>query len=448
MVVDYSGHIKAADYPKTVSSINGINSGWVELSDRIDWFPRLAKTAAFEYEMEVNVPRNFVTVLGGQELKTKNPGKRSISKWMSLKPTYSITLLSVPGLKKTAIVQNGINLEIYYDKLAPAYIDSMKNELLKSVGLLSELFGPTGTDCVVKIAYSPRSAGGYARRPMLLVSEKYALEQRSLKYGYARDFRLNTHEIAHYWSFANTGTSEDWMNEGLAEFSAYLISEKIIGKDFSALLLSEYEGIVNHTKTQTAIAETPNDSWEREVNRYYKPTLLLNELRLKFGDEKLGQFLKTLYSRMTKAPVATTGLFLEVLEQTMGKQAKDFFAEAIYRKDWNIEVPSATSPAQVTDLAFAGTWSGPLTQFGTTAKFVLNLVLKDGKLEPSLDSPDQNVTNIPVSELLIEGDVVSFRVGIASAVYKGTLDRTNRVIRGVWTQRSVDYPLNITKENR
>jgi hypothetical protein len=443
----YSGQIKPEDFPKTVSSINGINKDWIELSERIDWFPRLANHSSFDYELEADVPGNFVTVTGARQTGLKTAADRSISRWKTENKVWGITLLSAPALKKCETTQNGMNLEIYYQNLAPAYIDSMKNNLLKSIKILTGLFGPTSSENVVKVAYSPRSAGAYARKPLILVSEKYADEQRLLKFGYARDFRLNTHEIAHYWSFANSGAPEDWMNEGLAEFSALLVSEKVIGNCFSDLLIDEYTGMVNSTPTQLAIAETPNDSWEREINRYYKPTLLFCQLIRKYGEEKTGLFLKTLYLAMVKEKVATTARFLEVMEQTMGKEAKDFFAEAIYRKGWNTGKNPVVQSFQANDPAFAGTWSGPLTQFGTTAKFVLNLLWKGGKLEPSLGSPDQNVGNIPVSELMIEGDVISFRVGIASAVYKGTLDRTSHEIKGVWTQRGVDYPLNIASEN-
>jgi hypothetical protein len=447
MEIEYSGKINPEDYSNNISSMNGINQEWIELSNHIDWYPRLEKSGPFGYEVEVNVPKQFTTVLGGQRLKTKETGTRSISQWKSVDPAYGITLVSVPGLKNTTVNQNGIQLEIYYSQLTPSYIDSMKNDIMKSIGLLNDLFGSQGSESIVKMVYSPRVAGGYARRPMLLVSEKFTLEQVPLKFGYARDFRLNTHEIAHYWSFANTGSSEDWMNEGLAEFSAFLISEKIIGKEFSYLLLSEYEGMVKLTRTHTAIAETPDDSWEREINRYYKPTLLFNDLRNKYGEEKVKLFLNELYFQMVKAPEATTGLFLDILGQTIGKEARDFFSEAVYRKGWDVEEDSNEKQLQESDKVFEGTWSGILTQFGTANKFVLNLILKNGQFVPTLGSPDQNVSDIPVTELLIDGDQISYRVAIASATYKGKLDRASRVINGVWTQRGVDYPLNISQEN-
>lgn len=447
LIVNYSGKLNADNLPKPVSLLNGINSKWIELSERIDWVPRMARNGAYTYEMDVVVPESFTTITGTKLLKTISTDAHLVTRWKSTNPVGSITLLSAPGLKKSATIRNGVDLEIYYTDLPQTYIDSMKTDLLKSVELLNQMFGPLGKSCEVKIAYSPRSAGGYARRPLLMVSEKYALDQRKLNFGYARDFKLNTHEIAHYWSFADTGAPEDWMNEGLAEYASFLISEKLIGKGFANLLTSEYEGIVNHTQTATAIAETPGDSWEREINRYYKPTMLFNQLRQKYGEEKLNLFFRTLCGRMKAADKRSTGLFLEVMEQTVGKEARDFFAEAIYRKGWDVEVTSANNSGQI-DPAFVGTWSGPLTQFGSTAQFVLNLVLKEGKLEPTLGSPDQNVSNIPVTEMLIQGDAISFRVSIASAVYKGTLNRETHVIQGVWTQRGADYPLTITRENQ
>jgi len=142
---------------------------------------------------------------------------------------------------------------------------------------------------------------------------------------------------------------------------------------------------------------------------------------------------------------ATNNLFLEVVGKSLGTEAKDYVDEAIHRKIWNAQVSENKSGSSV-DPTLIGTWSGPLSQFGATTKFVINIAVKDGIVVPTLDSPDQNAFGIPVSDFLQNNDSISFKLGIASAVFNGILDRNNKKIKGVWTQRSADYLLTLSKE--
>jgi len=318
----------------------------------------------------------------------------------------------------------------------------MKNDLVRSWHILTRLFGSGGSDKPIIIVYSPRSVGGYARAPLIIVSEKYALEQRNNKYGFARDFRLNTHEIAHYWSKTN---SDNWICEGLAEYTALLVSDSIIGKDFSSILINEYKGIIQNTLTKEAITETSNESSEREINWYYKPTLLLHELEEKFGRASMFKFLKNLDSAFIKESCATTTVFLKVIENSFGKNVRDNFAEQLNSKGWKTEAKSYSYTYLAKDSVFLGTWNGVLTQFGQSLKFVLHIRLRNGLLELSLDSPDQNLTGIPVTDVVINENVLSFKIGVASADFKGVIDNGNTVVNGIWTQRNVDYPLVISK---
>jgi hypothetical protein len=446
LVIEYTGQIFPGSYPKTISDLNMINSRLVELSDYIDWYPRAKNNSSFLYKLDVEVPSGFKTIANGFLKNEKSTGSFNLTHWESDAAVYGITLVSAPDLWKSEYTGNGMKVEIYYSRLPVSYVDSMKVGLLKTMNLLSGIFGCPASHNLVRVIYSPRSAGGYARAPLILVSENYALEQINQKFGSARDFRLNAHEIAHYWSRADAGTSDDWINEGLAEYSALLVSEKIIGKEFSDLMLNEYNEIVNNTPTEYSIVETPADSRDREVNRYYKPTLLLNNLKQKYGEEKMKEFLRSLYKGFTEANKANTPLFLDILEKNFGKGTKDSFAAALYMKTWetNSNVPGIFY--SLADTAFTGTWTGPLTQFGATIKFVLNLNFKDGKFVPSLDSPDQNVTAIPLSDLEINNDSISFKIGVAAAGYKGRLDRNSMIIRGEFTQRGGNYTLNLSKE--
>lgn len=445
LVIEYSGQIIPETYPNNINSINMVREGLVELSDHIKWFPVIRNLKSFLYKVNLDLPADYEPVTN-LVLKKKSIDKgRSLTKWESSDPSYSITLIAAQGFKMRSISRDGMTLEMYFKNLPVTYIDSMKSKLMNSMELLTALYGSPGSKNMVRIIYSPRGAGGYARAPLILVSENFALEQRSLKFGPARDFRLNTHEIAHYWSKAKTDTPDDWINEGLAEYSALWVSDKLIGKEFSKILLNEYNEIVGSSKPVSAIADTPGNSGDREVNRYYKPTLMFNDLYEKYGEEKLKLFLKTLYARFSQTGIATTSVFLNVMEQVYDKETKDYFSGMLYRKPDGDDNAGPYIPFTLSDTAFIGKWSGPLTQFGSTVKFVLNIDVKEGNIIPTLDSPDQNVTGIPVTDLKITHDSVLFKIGVASASYRGSLDRKAGKIIGEFKQRGSVYILNLSK---
>jgi aminopeptidase N len=257
---------------------------------------------------------------------------------------------------------------------------------------------------------------------------------------------LNVHEVAHYWSRADTRTADDWINEGLAEFSALLVSEQTAGKEFADLLLNEYKDAVYGSPTTHSVLETESGSWEANVNRYYKPTLLLNDLRRQYSDARVREFLRTLYARFAQDQ-ATTAVFLDELEKSFGTAAREQFADGLARKTW--AKPSPVVMASAADPDLIGTWTGMLTQSGTPYKFVLHLKAKEGLLVATLDSPDQNVKDIPVSEVNVSGDTLILKVaGVASASYECKIDRAKHSLTGEWVQMGIRYPLKLTRSGQ
>jgi hypothetical protein len=268
--------------------------------------------------------------------KDKVISNRNKTTWESYEPASDIVILSAPNLKTSISETNGTLVKISYDKLPTSYIDSMKKNLSVSMQRLIKLLGSYGSTKPVCVAYSPRKTWGYVRAPFIIVSEDNALTWRSQKFGSARDFRYLTHEISHYWwHLADINTPDDWINEGLAEYSAFLISQELIGKDFADQLLIEYKKRVSESKSETPIVETTGNSPDRELNRYTKPVLLFNYARNKFGKEKMDNFLKALYIRFTAEKKATTPIFLDEIGNDISQDAKEFFRNALYSKNWD-----------------------------------------------------------------------------------------------------------------
>jgi hypothetical protein len=108
-----------------------------------------------------------------------------------------------------------------------------------------------------------------------------------------------------------------------------------------------------------------------------------------------------------------------------------------YMKDWSTIKIKEDVFCAPSDTIFAGKWIGPLTQFGTTTSFVTNLIVLEGKLIPSIDSPDQNVMGIPVSDFKISGDSISYKIGVAAAYFKGIINRNRKAITGYLLKKGI-----------
>ncbi len=449
LIIEYSGEIKSEAFRPEIRNVNMIKPELVELATYVSWYPRLMHNKnSFNFQINIDLPSDFSAVTNGYLIDEKIESDHLFSEWKSFKPCSDILILAAPNLKKSEVTKDGTKIEIYYDKLPLTYIDSMESNLFKSMEWLTNLLGTSRSDNLIRVGYSPRPAWGYVRAPFIVVSENFALYGRSQKFGSARDFRYITHEISHYWwSLANTNSPDDWINEGLAEYSAFLISEDVIGKKFTDQLLKEYNERAENCVTETAIAETENNSPDREVNRYAKPVLIFNKAREKYGDETMKRFYKNLYDRFLESKDATTAVFLDEAEKQIGKEAKDYFSEALYKKNWHDKKSIAPNLNLKINPIFFGTWNGELIQMDMKMKVVLHITGKDGSLQAKMDSPDQGVKDIPVSEIIINNDSLIFKIGAAAAGFEGILDQKEMTIAGKWNQAGAAYPLKLFKNN-
>jgi len=312
-----------------------VRPGLVELAMYLTWYPRPSSGAVFAFDLEADLPSDYVTVTNGEPAGRKEENGRNITHWKSYAPGNDIALLAAPGLRRADTARGSVAVEIYYDKLPASYVDSMRTSLLRSMDRLTTLLGkPAGAE-LIRVAYSPREAWGYVRMPLIVVSEGNALSWRSKEFGTARDFRYLTHEIAHYWwKYANMASPDDWINEGLAEYSAFMVSREVVGEGFADKLLAECRERASQSKTADPVAETRGDSPDREINRYDKPVLLLNALRVKYGDRKFEGFLHALYAKFVSSDAATTGMFLDVTRETLGAEARAIVRNAVFGKVW------------------------------------------------------------------------------------------------------------------
>ncbi len=113
-----------------------------------------------------------------------------------------------------------------------------------------------------------------------------------------------------------------------------------------------------------------------------------------------------------------------------------------------VSIPSwAAAEKETGPSAIVGIWQGTLPNgMGGQIRVVLKVVEKEGALSATLDSPDQNASDIPVSKISAEQDKVQLEVSAVGGSYEGTLNSAKSEISGKWQQNGQSMDLLFKKE--
>ncbi len=93
---------------------------------------------------------------------------------------------------------------------------------------------------------------------------------------------------------------------------------------------------------------------------------------------------------------------------------------------------------------FLGTWEGKLEVPGASLRAIFRIARKaDGSVVATMDSPDQMVVGVPVSDVSAQGRRVTLAV-TAGARYTGTLTHPG-ALSGTWEQHGLKIPLDLKR---
>lgn len=94
----------------------------------------------------------------------------------------------------------------------------------------------------------------------------------------------------------------------------------------------------------------------------------------------------------------------------------------------------AAEPKPDNKPSLAGVWQGTLKVQAIELRVVLRIAADGDGYKATLDSPDQGAKGIPVSRVLLEGDVVKLDLKAISASFEGKLADDRQSIAGKWSQ--------------
>ena len=110
-----------------------------------------------------------------------------------------------------------------------------------------------------------------------------------------------------------------------------------------------------------------------------------------------------------------------------------------------VDLPKS-SPAVTAELE--GNWEGSIDTPNGTLRIIVHFSNQQDKtVKATLDSPDQNSADLPLTDVVQKGSAVEFQLRLVNGGYKGTLNKEATELSGEWTQGGNSVPLVLKKRS-
>ncbi|MFD9871239.1 M1 family metallopeptidase, partial [Streptomyces niveus] len=280
-VVRYSG------VPRSLTDADRTREGWLRSGRRsvalgqptgsMAWFPgnhHPSDKAA--YDIRITVPRGQQAISNGELTSERTAGGRTTFGWRCAEPMASYLATVAVGPYRTRTTPGSDGGVPVHTAVDPAVAADSAPLLAKIPAIMKwgeKTFGP----------YPFSSTGVIIGRPG---DADYALETQNRPFlPGPTSTAILVHELAHQW-FGDSVTPESWrdiwLNEGFAEYAAWLWAEDMEGVPARSAFLRAYGNAENWA---FAPAEPPGaaDISGRPV--YGRGAMVLHQLRLAVGDD-------------------------------------------------------------------------------------------------------------------------------------------------------------------
>jgi len=194
-------------------------------------------------------------------------------------------------------------------------------------------------------------------------------------------FSLVAHELSHMWFGDNvtcSNWSDIWINEGFATYADYLATEKIAGdpwpgiwrKNVHNFILTEPGGSI-YVPEEEVTYENVERIFDSRLT-YWKGAVLLHMIRFELqNDELFFEVLRNFQEKFADS-LASAPDFINVLNETSGKDFNEFFQQWYYGEGYPVYSVSYKQNNNGLELTSIQTTSMP----GVTPFFKMNLPFK------------------------------------------------------------------------
>jgi len=321
--IAYEGEISSL-----INDVNMISEPLSELALYSSWYPLLHDGTRFTYSLRVTLPLNFVCVTDAALVQKSEESGKAIYFFRRDHQGMDIPLLASSSLKVKRLEVQGFQATLYYKNLEDAVAGDFIRQVVDGYRLLERKVGGTVTSGRFVFVASPRGGWGYSRVPLFVVPEEYMLKILSEKDGRMESMHGSLHEMGHFWwILANSSTSDDWINESLAEFFSLYACEELFGREPVNRVLRQYADRVKSLKDPKPIVETLRIDKNGYVLYYEKGALIWEAIRERLGDDRLFGILRKYYADHKSGPPATTANLVDAFAKETNGETTSFFEE-------------------------------------------------------------------------------------------------------------------------
>jgi aminopeptidase N len=308
---------------------------WIPCLDH----PSAKATATFT----VVAPSREVVVANGKFVTmTRNGAAPSLWRFEETKPipAYCMVIAVSEGAKLDANKPAVTPLSYYVPQRDREYAPKGFSPAAAALAFFSQTVAPYPYEKLALIVGSTRFGGMENSSAIVFTSTLFdprSNDKMSTRFGVpTRIENVVSHEIAHQWfgdSVTESTWADLWLSEGFATYFAGLFLEKYESEDaFRNYMRDAAARYFTYEKQRNApIHDTETQDLMKLLNEnnYEKGAWVLHMLRKRVGDEAFFKGLREYYSAHRDANANTEDLRKE-LEESSGKNLKDFFARWIY----------------------------------------------------------------------------------------------------------------------
>lgn len=287
-------------------------------------------------------PREVVVANGKFVTMTRNDMAPALWRFEETKaiPAYCMVIAVSEGVKIDVNEPTVTPLSYYVAKRDASYALKGFSAAAPSLSFFSQIVAPYPYEKLALIVGATRFGGMENSSAIVFTNNLFDLrtsEKMSPRFGIpTRIESVVAHEIAHQWfgdSVTESTWADLWLSEGFATYFAGLFIEKYESEEaFREYMRDAAARYFTYEKRRNAPIhdlETQDLMKLLNENNYEKGAWVLHMLRRRLGDEAFFKGLRDYYHAHREAN-ATTEDLRRALEQSSGKNLKDFFARWVY----------------------------------------------------------------------------------------------------------------------
>lgn len=264
-------------------------------------------TTAGDYEVSLTYPKDWTWFTSGRILRTTTPSTGLTKSTWNATDVHSFALVGGPTMmEKSWVTGDGVHVSIGGTFGDQEEVNTLQAMTQKTMKFYTSIFGSYAQDSLSVVELPAGTIFAHEYPNMAL---------------YAKDLELRTdanhwiaHEIAHGWWYSSVADLEartPWLDEGLADYSAYLFEESINGKKvyeadmmrLRELFIKEQSYAPNDYKAPILLrngkTDAPYESFSNEADYYYyeylRTVLMYDQLRHDMGDQVFFAWLQQFY---------------------------------------------------------------------------------------------------------------------------------------------------------